>query len=40
MELEQLRDKLTPKQAKFCLLFVQEGDTKTATAKQHKRKKI
>lgn len=31
MELEQLRDKLTPKQAKFCLLFVQEGDTKTAT---------
>ena len=31
MELEQLRDKLTPKPAKFCLLFVQEGDTKTAT---------
>ena len=31
MELEQLRDKLTQKQAKFCLLFVQEGDTKTAT---------
>ena len=31
MDIEKLRDKLTPKQAKFCLLFVQEGDTKTAT---------
>ena len=31
MNLEEIRDKLTPKQIKFCLLFVQEGDTKTAT---------
>ena len=30
MNLEEIRDKLTPKQIKFCLLFVQEGDTKTA----------
>ena len=31
MNIEEIRDKLTPKQIKFCLLFVQEGDTKTAT---------
>ena len=31
MNLEEIRDKLTPKQIKFCVLFVQEGDTKTAT---------
>jgi hypothetical protein len=30
MNIEEIRDKLTPKQIKFCLLFVQEGDTKTA----------
>lgn len=31
MNIEEIRDKLTPKQIKFCLLFVQEGDTKTAS---------
>ena len=31
MNLEEIRDKLTPKQIKFCNLFVQDGDTKTAT---------
>ena len=31
MNLEEIRDKLTPKQIKFCILFVQDGDTKTAT---------
>ncbi len=31
MNLEEIRDKLTPKQIKFCVLFVQDGDTKTAT---------
>ena len=31
MNIDEIRDKLTPKQIKFCLLFVQEGDTKTAT---------
>ena len=31
MNIDKLRDKLTPKQIKFCLLFVQEGDTKTAS---------
>ena len=31
MNIEEIRDTLTPKQIKFCLLFVQEGDTKTAT---------
>ena len=31
MNLDEIRDKLTPKQIKFCILFVQEGDTKTAT---------
>lgn len=31
MNIEELRDRLTPKQIKFCVLFVQEGDTKTAT---------
>ena len=31
MNLDEIRDKLTPKQIKFCILFVQDGDTKTAT---------
>jgi len=31
MNIDILRDKLTPKQIKFCVTFVQEGDTKTAT---------
>lgn len=31
MNIDEIRDKLTPKQIKFCLLFVQDGDTKTAT---------
>ena len=31
MNIETLRDKLTPKQIKFCVMFVQEGDKKTAT---------
>ena len=31
MNLYEIRDKLTPKQIKFCILFVQDGDTKTAT---------
>ena len=31
MNIDEIRAKLTPKQIKFCLLFVQEGDTKTAT---------
>ena len=31
MNIDILRDKLTPKQIKFCVMFVQEGDTKTAT---------
>ena len=31
MNIEEIRDKLTPKQIKFCVLFVQDGDTKTAT---------
>ena len=31
MNLDEIRDKLTPKQIKFCNLFVQDGDTKTAT---------
>ena len=31
MNLDDIRDKLTPKQIKFCILFVQDGDTKTAT---------
>ena len=31
MNIDEIRDRLTPKQIKFCVLFVQEGDTKTAT---------
>tara|TARA_R100000008_G_scaffold6300_1_gene3587 strand:- start:1035 stop:1535 length:501 start_codon:yes stop_codon:yes gene_type:complete len=31
MDIDTLRDRLTPKQIKFCLLFVQQGDELSAT---------
>ena len=31
MNIDILRDKLTPKQIKFCLLFVEHGEEMTAT---------
>ena len=32
MDIDIIRDRLTPKQIKFCVLFVEHGEEKTATA--------